>query len=154
MLDLIIQESYKKALKENPDLIKKECNGCGPSGWLSIFIPNKFSGLDISKACNLHDWEYYKGLTWEDKLIADRNFLFNLITIINDDAKNVSTRKTHQRYEKAIMYFRFVAMYGEFAFISGKIGIKTKKFVKQTINKDKESIDKSINIGQEDDMYL
>ena len=110
--------------------------------------------MDISQACNLHDWEYYEGITWEDKLKADRNFLYNLLTIINEDAKNVSSKITNQRYEKALTYFRFVSMYGKFAFISGKIGIKTKEFVKQTINKDKESINNSINIGHDDGEYL
>ena len=60
-------------------------NGCGPSGWKGDLVPDTLGGIDISEACNIHDYMYYVGGTEEDKELADRYFLINMLTIIHRD---------------------------------------------------------------------
>ncbi len=153
-MKLLKQDSYIDTLKNNKELIEQECNGCGPSGWLSIFIPNYFYGLDISEACQIHDWDYYEGTDWTDKLEADTRFLYNLMVIINRNDIHTDTLTTQKRLDRAILYYKFVSKYGESAFIADRKGVHTKKTVESLINKDKEDIDNNINIGHDDGEYL
>ena len=103
---------------EDPKIIKRECNGCGPSGWLSLLIPDKILDIDISHICDLHDYEYYKGSTAEEKIKADINFLYNLLTYLS---KNINIQKEKRRWFKArkiaIKYYEAVDRFGFMAFI-------------------------------------
>ena len=57
------------------------CNGCGPMGWKGSLVPNTIYGLDISEACNIHDWMYYEGISKED---ADTVFYDNMVALIDN----------------------------------------------------------------------
>jgi len=60
------------------------CNGAGAAGrWISSIIPNTLYGLDCVEAFNIHDFDYFVGVTQQDKDEADTRMLFNLLTLIN-----------------------------------------------------------------------
>lgn len=63
------------------------CNGCGSAKAKFDFVPDSILGLKISPVCNIHDWRYAKGHTEEDRLKADREFLDNLLTLIEHHAE-------------------------------------------------------------------
>ncbi len=113
--ELYAPESYwKLSLKEKETI----CNGCGVGSAMFDFVPNGIYGLDISEACNIHDYMYHKGKTIEDKLEADRVFVDNLIRIIN---KNTSWKwlRNHRR-RVAHLYYDAVSMWGGPAYWEGK----------------------------------
>lgn len=84
MVDLISSDAYKNASK---DILKKICNGVGPTGILGWFIPETIWGLNITPAADIHDFDYEVGVTEEDKKIADDNFLTNQFTLIKNGLK-------------------------------------------------------------------
>ena len=59
---------------------KNVCNGCGPHGWLGQLVPDTIWGLNISEACNIHDWDYHIGV---DRELADDEFRENLHRLID-----------------------------------------------------------------------
>ena len=65
----------------------KICNGCGSKGLGGWLVPDTIYGLNISEACNIHDWQYSQGATLQDKEYADRIFLNNLVRIIDSGSK-------------------------------------------------------------------
>ena len=92
------------------------CNACGAKGGFPV--PNTFYGLDISEACNIHDFMYFVGKTLADKMEADRVFLNNLIRII--DARTSVYILKKLRYRRAKTYFEFVDIYGASAYWKDK----------------------------------
>lgn len=62
--------------------IARVSNGCGPQCWKFDLIPDSFIGVDVSPACDIHDWMYVEGKTEEDRLKADKVFLRNLRTLV------------------------------------------------------------------------
>lgn len=97
------------------------CNGCGAKG--GIPVPNSFLGLDISEACNIHDYMYYIGETWQDKKFADNEFLKNLLTIIHDVEYWDSFDPI--REAEAFAYVTVVRQWGDDAYVADK-NIKAK----------------------------
>ena len=92
------------------------CNGCGAKG--GIPVPNSFLGLDISEACNIHDYEYFIGGTKRDKDLADERFLRNLRAIIDgvmfyDDFDFI-------RHTEADLYYKAVVLWGDDSFVYEK----------------------------------
>jgi len=77
MLKLNHHKDYK------PD---NNCNGCG-SGWSALIVPDTIYGLDIKQVCCIHDDRYERGGNLDDKRLADREFLDNLLILINDYKK-------------------------------------------------------------------
>lgn len=74
-MKLWMPDTYKKASAE---LKKRVCNGCGPAGLIGKLVPEKILGIDISEACNIHDWMYNEGV---DKQKADIYFLANMVLL-------------------------------------------------------------------------
>lgn len=72
--------SFKSATFEELNAV---CNGCGAANAKFDFVPDRIWGTYIGYACHIHDWDYDKGVTLEDKFDADKRFLRNLITIIS-----------------------------------------------------------------------
>lgn len=58
------------------------CNGAGPWGYGRL-VPDRILGLCITEPAKIHDWEYWKGRSEEDKRNADSNFLTNMIWTAN-----------------------------------------------------------------------
>ena len=92
------------------------CDGCGPN-FLAEFIPDKLLGLDISDACDIHDYMYAVGRSEEDRHIADRVFLNNMLRIINHDSKEVLKPA---RRVMALTYYYIVRSFGAPWFWRGK----------------------------------
>ena len=103
---------------------KKEiCNGCGAKG--GIPVPNTFYGLDISEGCNIHDFRYFEGETWDDKVFADKEFGENLNAII--DEKTWFNWLKKLRKIRAREYVIAVQLWGDKAYREGK-GIPPRDF--------------------------
>jgi len=81
---LFSPEGYDDLTKEDK---KRICNGCGPRSKFD-FVPDTIYGLNISEACNRHDYMYEKAYpNIEAKKEADRVFLNNIIRIIDHETK-------------------------------------------------------------------
>ena len=110
---LLAPQSYVNATDDEKSDI---CNGCGTSGWKGKVVPETMWGLDISEACQRHDWMYHYGTTKKDKELADLVFLRNLVRIINREG---GWLKWPRRY-RAMTYYNFVADFGDEAFWDNK----------------------------------
>ena len=95
---------------------KKEiCNGCGAKKGLNV--PDTFYGLDISLACNIHDWMYQYGKTEADRLFADAMFRLNLTILIDEANYNVLSKVLKPlRHGRASTYYNAVCLWGEESF--------------------------------------
>lgn len=60
-----------------------EANACG-SGWNEKIIPDIICGVRLTPACKIHDFDYEFGREKADKIIADVDFLGNLLIIFLD----------------------------------------------------------------------
>ena len=66
-----------------PDKFKtNECNGAG-SGWNAKIVPDTIYGLNIRICACIHDHAYMVGGGEIDKILADKEFLDNMLTLIN-----------------------------------------------------------------------
>ena len=97
---------------------EKITNGCGSKRFGSIVVPDTFYGLRVSEACNIHDFMYTIGETIEDKYIADRVFLNNLIRIID---KHTNWKILNRlRCRRAYKYYFFAKVFGGPSFWENK----------------------------------
>ena len=62
------------------------CNGIGASTGLSSHFPNTVYGLNIKKAGDIHDYDYYIGGSDDDKAVADAVLLHNARVLIRRGA--------------------------------------------------------------------
>ena len=98
---------------------KNICNGCGPAKAKFDFIPDSIFGVSIHEACQVHDWMYEFGKTINDKDIADRVFLNNMIRLIDGKTNQWKwTRKLRKRI--AWGYYEAVVKFGGSAYWDGK----------------------------------
>ena len=104
----------------------KICNGCGTKGF-GWTIPDTMYGLKVSEACDIHDFMYYAGETHQDKKVADRTFLYNLLRII--EAKSKSKILKFLRGKRARAYYLAVKNFGGPAFWVGKNIAETFRYV-------------------------
>ena len=96
-----------------PELKASICNGAGAEGkWISGFIPNTMYGLDVEEAFNVHDYDYFMGGKREQKNVADRRMLENLLIIIN----NKGGWLQGLRRRRAMKYYEAVHHFGDEAF--------------------------------------
>lgn len=93
------------------------CNGCGARRGLPV--PGTIWGLDISIACDIHDYMYMGGETEADREEADRAFLNNLLRIIEADSIPFGPLKWLRRY-RAVTYYAAVRDFGGPAFWDSK----------------------------------
>lgn len=105
--------SYWQALQSVRDQLT---NGCGTGGWKSDLVPDSILGVDISEACNIHDWMYVMGSTIAAKDEADRTFLNNMLRLINEDAGALSGILRPLRRAIAWGYYEAVHKFGGPAF--------------------------------------
>lgn len=99
------------------DAKKEIVNGCGPAKF-GYLVPDSLCGLDITPVCNIHDYMYHIGETLEDKKLADRAFLNNLIRLI--DVKTQWWVLKQIRLRMAYVYYTAVKRFGGPAFWAGK----------------------------------
>ena len=94
--------------------LSKVCNGAGTEG---LNVPDKFWGLSIRDAADIHDWMYSRSQTIEDKWISDFVFLMNmLLTIVWYDHNSAEMfwerRKFWLRLKLACVYYVAVNRWG------------------------------------------
>jgi len=97
--------------KATPEQLSKVCNGCGAKN--GIKVPNTMWGLDISEACNRHDWMYSEGRSLADFYFANAVFIMNLAIIITTQG---SKWLAPFRLARATKYFMAVQELGQDAF--------------------------------------
>lgn len=123
---MLIQRKVKKALLFAPeeywtlDPVLKEAltNGCGPSGFLGLLIPDTIYFLSITEPCKIHDYMYAVGEGIEGKECADRTFLNNMIRVIDENTKNKVLCQL--RYQRAMKYYLAVKNFGGPFYWEGK----------------------------------
>ena len=94
------------------------CNGCGPNGIGAILVPDTIWGLRITEACDIHDFMFAVGQTYEDFLRANRVFMNNIVRIIQ--ARTRTWIMKWLRYRRAYKYFEAVSLLGGPYFWKGK----------------------------------
>ena len=62
-------------------------NGCGSNSARFDYVPDTIFGLSIFEACRRHDFAYKIGGNEDDRRKADEEFLYNLLTVINNYSK-------------------------------------------------------------------
>lgn len=98
-----------------PEERSKICNGCGAKDGLKV--PDSFYGLDISIACNIHDWMYQHGETQADKYFADAMFRLNLSLLIDGASYNLLTGPLKLlRHSMASTYYNAIVLWGNDAY--------------------------------------
>lgn len=94
------------------------CNGCGSAQSKFDFVPDTLYGLSIKEACYRHDYAYFWGQTEAHKRAADRQFLANMLTIIEQQSGNALMRNL--RSLRAVKYYMAVRDMGDKAFWANK----------------------------------
>lgn len=115
MVKLYAPEIYVAA---SPEVRATVVNGCGPGGWKVDIVPDTIWGLNVTEACNIHDWMYTTGETIADKDEADRVLLNNLLRLIDAAGGCWLIRKL--RRLRAREYYEAVQHFGGPAFWAGK----------------------------------
>ena len=82
--------------------------GCGPGEQGDKLVPDTAWGLSFKPACIVHDHYYSVGRTMLDKEIADRQFLLNMVTLINRG----TVWLRYLRRQRAMTYYSMVADFG------------------------------------------
>jgi len=108
-------EAYKKLTQKQAAAI---INGCGPGGWKIDLVPDTLWGLNITDACDIHDYMYHVGDDIKDKEEADRVFLNNMIRLVNAGTKCRWLRLL--RRHRANIYYSAVKKFGGPAFWAEK----------------------------------
>lgn len=104
----------KKYLNISPELKAFVCNGAGAKD--GIKVPSTLYGLECLEAFNIHDFDYWLGVTQEDKIKADFRMLNNLFVLI----LNYGGWLMVPRMFRATLYFIAVAKFGKKAFYAEK----------------------------------
>lgn len=100
-------------------------NGCGAENARFDFVPDSIYFVNIKPACKLHDYAYLVGKSNEDKEKADREFLNNLLRIVNNVDKWYYPTALARR--RALKYYEAVKHFGGSAFWDGKLNQKENK---------------------------
>jgi len=87
-------------------------NGCGPECWKHDLGQNQPLGIDLSPACDIHDWMYFEGSTERDRVAADDLFWVNLKTLIRESGGWLKP----YRWVVGWLYWRAVAQVGRLFF--------------------------------------
>ena len=114
---LLAPRSYAEASQALKDII---CNGCGTGGWKGALVPETMYGLSVTRACNIHDWQYSKGRTECDKEKADDAFHVNMRRLIRSGTPWFLIFLLPLRYIRAFGYYQAVNIAGDDAFWNGK----------------------------------
>jgi len=114
-MELFAPQSYIEA---SPEVRAAVANGCGAAGWKLDIVPDTIWGLEVTEACNIHDWMYAEGETIHDKMTADRTLLNNLLRLIEAETRWGWLRWL--RRKRALKYYQAVAEFGGPAFWANK----------------------------------
>ncbi len=107
MKKLQAPEEYWKLDNEEK---KKLLNQCGPDGPLNQLVPNHLLGLSVISSCNVHDYMFIKARNSKELKEADKVFLKNMMTQIENNPSPVSIWRKMLAY----IYFGAVRIYSWF----------------------------------------
>lgn len=111
-------DSFKIAAIE---LLLSVCNGCGAAG--SFFRPpSTIYGVDITPACQIHDFAFYLGQTLKEFNTANDQFYDNIKVLL--DMSPGFIKPKHLMAARALIYYKAVCWFGLSAFYAGKIKVK------------------------------
>lgn len=85
-------------------------NGCGPDGWKGELIPDRLGGINVSEPCGIHDYDFEVGGSEEDFNQANKNFLFNMLTVIHRDDTWLTNEDVAVKW--ASKYYLAICEYG------------------------------------------
>lgn len=91
---------------------------CGAADAVFDYVPDTVYGLNIKKACCIHDFMYSAGKNLWDKERADRIFLENMLVLIAAGTKWGWLLWLRKR--RAYSYFQAVVKFGGPSYWSGK----------------------------------
>jgi hypothetical protein len=117
MTVLYAPEAYVSA---SPEVRAQVTNGCGPGGWKFDIVPDTIYGLNITEACNIHDWMYTVGEDLAAKDEADRVFLNNVLRLIEAAQGFWAKLLRPLRRVRAREYYEAVHVFGGPAFWDNK----------------------------------
>ena len=106
IMGLLAPLDYVLASREEKEKI---VNQCGPDGFLNRIVPNYLFGLDVSEACNIHDWEFAWARNSKEFKEADWTFKRNLEHLIK--AKTQDSFLRFIRLALAKVYYLAVRSY-------------------------------------------
>lgn len=101
-------------LSHHPDYKPKEGCSCGAEDALFDFIPDTIFGISIKKSCCIHDDRYTRGGDAVDKMSADREFLSNMLSEIEEGVKWYTP--TFWARRRAMTYYEGVVRAGNSSF--------------------------------------
>ena len=113
---------WNSSLEEREEI----CNGIGPAGWPEG-LRNLFNkpwltyGVSFVPAADIHDWDYAKGTTKEDKRIADKRFYHNCKVLVYKHTSWWKILLLLKRLERAKEFYLAVKFGGKKAYWAGKI---------------------------------
>ena len=109
-----MKNKYNLEYLASDEAIAAVANGCGASGWKVDLVPDKIYDVDVTLACNRHDYRYSVGKTAKDKRNADRMLFLEIMTILVAELGwNLTLLKGAF---VAVAYFIAVARFGDEAF--------------------------------------
>ena len=124
-LILLSDAAYRKLTEEEKEKI---CNGIGPK-WLEKFPFGKTIidilssgwicfGASLYEPSCIHDNDYSKGVTPEDKARADRRFFFNMFLTVKFDMPFhwLIRPKFWKRFAVIWLFYKTVSEFGDKAF--------------------------------------
>ncbi len=119
IVELFAPDGYWK-IPEAERVLRNTACGAG-SGIGDLVVPDSVFGIRVTEVCRIHDYMYSVGETEEDRLIADRVMLNNLLRVV-EEAKSkckipvwCTFLATIRRY-RAMTYYTAVRNFGGPAF--------------------------------------
>lgn len=101
-------------LSHHPDYKPKDKCSCGAEDALFDFIPDTIYGISIEKSCCIHDHRFEVGGNQKDFESANREFLMNMLTEIEEGAKWYTP--TFLARSRAMKYYEGVVRCGDSSF--------------------------------------
>lgn len=101
-------------LSKHPEYKPKDKCSCGAEDALFDFVPDTIYGISIQKSCCIHDDRYTRGGTLDDKIVADHEFLLNMLLQIEAFGKAKPKRedfKTWHAYSLARVRWTMTPLY-------------------------------------------
>jgi len=114
-MKLYAPEEYWKL---TPEAKAEIASGCGPGDIGDYFVPDKIWGVNVNPCCNIHDYMYYIGETEDDRVVADRVFLNNMVRIVVGKTRSRWLLKLRLRTVR--IYYSAVREFGGPAFWDSK----------------------------------
>lgn len=99
---------YEILLPDLMDIVGK--GGCGPGNKGDYLVPDTIYGLNVKPACVIHDTRYASVSNDNEQYEADKEFLYNMFTLIDKQTKWAFLRWA--RHRRALKMYEAVRLGG------------------------------------------